>query len=340
MNQNNILFNSLTRTIQGESRTINAENKHGCISGGGKSSSELGIGRKGSPCILDIHPRETVSLADFNGTGIIQHMWFTLLDCPHPEARLLETTFLLIYWNNSSVPSVEVPLGNFFCCGFNKSCQIFSQPIAVNPYRSMNCYFPMPFHTNFRIVLENRSDYTIPRLFYQIDFQLVPSLPEDTVFFHATWNQRTHAPLGEDYTILNAEGSGHYVGTYLALTTKDPGCWCEGEMKFFLDDDLDFPTICGTGTEDYFGGAWAFGVPHNENAVETTFSSLYSGFPYCARPNVNQTICHRSLYRFHIPDPIIFHKKIRVTLQQMGKANDHLYERQDPISSVAYWYRK
>lgn len=333
-------LNALTSTIDGESRSINAENPDGKKGSGGTSSSELGIGRKGSPCILNIHPGETVTLGNFSGTGIIRHIWITLLEGQNSQARLLENTFLLMYWNGNKTPAVEVPLGDFFCCGFNQGCQIFSQPIAVNPDRSMNCYFPMPFQTGFRIEIQNRSDCDIPRLFYQIDFQLVPKLPDSTVFFHACWNHREKASLGEDYTILHSTGEGHYVGTYLALKTEDPYCWCEGEIKFFLDGDQDFPTICGTGTEDYFGGAWAFGVSHNGNAVETTFSSLYSGFPYCCRPNVNQTICYRGLYRFHIPDPILFHKDIRVTLQQMGKKDGLLFERQDPVSSIAYWYQK
>lgn len=340
-----MLFNtthpgSLIRVMEGESRAINAENRDGKKGGGGQAASELGIGRKGDPCILGIQPGEAATLADFCGTGVIQHIWITVLDSQEPCARLLEDTYLLMYWDHNPVPAVEVPLGSFFCCGFNQSCRISSQPIAVNPDKSMNCYFPMPFKKGFRIVAENRSGYEIPRLFYQIDFRLLPDLPEDTVLFHAAWNHRSHAELGEDYTILETTGTGHYIGTYLALTTKEPYCWCEGEIKFFLDGDQDFPTICGTGTEDYFGGAWAFGVSHNGNAVETTFSSLYTGFPYCSRPNVNQTICHRGMYRFHLPDPIIFHDSIRVTLQQMGKLNGHLFERQDPVSSVAYWYQK
>lgn len=340
MNLNDAYAGALTRVIRGESRAINAENKNGERGAGGQTASELGVGRKGAPCILDIRPGETVTLADFCGTGVIQHIWITVLDSPDPRARLLQDTFLLIYWDGDPNPAVEVPLGDFFCCGFNQSCQISSQPIAVNPNRSMNSYFPMPFKKSFRILVENRSGYEIPRLFYQIDFQLVPELPEDTVFFHAAWNHRSQAALGEDYTILETTGSGHYVGTYLALTTVDPYCWCEGEIKFYLDEDKTFPTICGTGTEDYFGGAWAFGVSHNGNAIETTFSSLYSGFPYCSRPNVNQTICYRGMYRFHIPDPIVFHDRLRVTLQQMGKRDGLLFERQDPISTIAYWYHK
>ncbi len=200
----------------------------------------------------------------------------------------------------------------------------------------------MPFRKHFRITIQNCTDETIPRLFYQIDFRLLSTLPEDTVYFHAKWNQRLKntANLGEDYTILSLpKADGHYVGTYLAVTSYEPYCWCEGELKFYIDGDLEYPTICGTGTEDYFGGAWAFGIPHNGHAVETTFSSLYTGFPYFSHPNVNQTISNRGLYRFHLPDPIMFNHMIRVTIQQIGKHDGHLFERIDDITSVAYWYQ-
>ena len=269
-------------------------------------------------------------------------MWFTLLDPVCFQPHTLSGTILRIYWDQESIPSVETPIGDFFCCGFDQSCTINSAPIAVNPNRSFNCYFPMPFRRHFRITVQNCTSETIPRLFYQIDFRLLSSLPEDTVYFHAKWNQRLKraAKLGEDYTILSLQNAGgHYIGTYLAITSYEPYCWCEGELKFYIDGDWEYPTICGTGTEDYFEGAWAFGVPHNGHAVETTFTSLYAGFPYLSHPNVNQTVSSRGLYRFHIPDPILFNSNIKVTIQQMGKHDGHLFERADDIASVAYWYQ-
>lgn len=338
----NTFTNLLTRRISGERRAINAENPTGEKGKGGISASELGPCRKGNPCILDITPGATVTLADFSGCGLIDHIWFTLLDPICFQPHTLSGTILRIYWDQECTPSVEAPIGDFFCCGFDQNCIVNSAPIAVNPNRSFNCYFPMPFRKHFRITIQNCTNETIPRLFYQIDFRLLSTLPEDTVYFHAKWNQRLKntANLGEDYTILSLpKADGHYVGTYLAVTSYEPYCWCEGELKFYIDGDLEYPTICGTGTEDYFGGAWAFGIPHNGHAVETTFSSLYTGFPYFSHPNVNQTISNRGLYRFHLLDPIMFNHMIRVTIQQIGKHDGHLFERIDDITSVAYWYQ-
>ena len=338
----NSMHNLLTRRIPGERRAINAENPTGEKGKGGTSISELGPGRKGNPCILDIAPGATVTLADFSGCGIIDHMWFTLLDPACFQPHTLSGTILRMHWDHERTPSVEAPIGDFFCCGFDQCCMVNSIPIAVNPNRSFNSYFSMPFRRHFKITVQNCTGGTIPRFFFQIDFRLLDSLPDDTVYFHAKWNQRLkdNATLGEDYTILDLpSASGHYIGTYVAITSYEPYCWCEGELKFFIDGDQKYPTICGTGTEDYFCGAWAFGIPHNGHAVETTFSSLYSGLPYHSQLNVNQTIHNRGLYRFHIPDPIMFDQALKVTIQQMGKHNGRLFERIDDITSVAYWYQ-
>ena len=196
----NTFTNLLTRRISGERRAINAENPTGEKGKGGISASELGPCRKGNPCILDITPGATVTLADFSGCGLIDHIWFTLLDPICFQPHTLSGTILRIYWDQECTPSVEAPIGDFFCCGFDQNCIVNSAPIAVNPNRSFNCYFPMPFRKHFRITIQNCTNETIPRLFYQIDFRLLSTLPEDTVYFHAKWNQRLKntANLGED----------------------------------------------------------------------------------------------------------------------------------------------
>ncbi|MFR7390639.1 MAG: DUF2961 domain-containing protein [Blautia faecis] len=152
-----------------------------------------------------------------------------------------------------------------------------------------NCYFPMPFRKHFRITIQNCTNETIPRLFYQIDFAFSRLCREDTVWPTCkNANQRPEEyckPRRRSYLFsLFQKADGHYVGTYLAVTSYEPYCWCEGELKFYIDGDLEYPTICGTGTEDYFGGAWAFGIPHNGHAVETTFHPYIPVFPYFSHP--------------------------------------------------------
>lgn len=332
-------FSSIYLEKAGESRAVCAENPAGEKGRGGMAASNLGIGRKGNPCILNIRPEQTVTLADIDGPGIIRHIWITVLDEPSCPQPLLQNITLQMFWDDSDTPAVDVPLGDFFCCGFNRDALITSQPIVVNPRRSLNCYFPMPFQKKATITVQNHNTVAVPRLFYQIDLGFTGALPENTCYFHAAWKYTEKNTMGTDITLLETEGSGHFVGTYLALTTVQPGCWCEGEVKFYMDGDQEFPTICTTGTEDYFGGAWAFNIRHGQNMEETTYSTLYNGFPFLS---CESGIVRRGLYRFHILDPILFHKNLTVTLQQMGKNHEEglLYERQDPVASTVYWYQK
>ncbi len=323
-----------------QSRAINAENPAGERGRGGMAASELGIGRKGAPCILNIPQEASVTLADIEGSGMINHIWITLLDDPGRPDSLLEGIRLTMYWDGSAAPAVDSPLGSFFCCGFGQDCLVNSLPIAVNPRRGMNVFFHMPFRSHARIVIENHSGSVIPRLFYQIDYTIGNEFPEDVQYFHALYRKSFPVQAGSDHTLLDITGAGTYAGTYLSVRSFAPYCWCEGELKFYLDDDTDYPTICGTGTEDYFGGAWGFGVYHGRHTVDTTFCAPYMGYPYHAQLNVNNTIHERGLYRWHLEDPIYFHDRLRVTLQSMGKHDNLLFEREDEIATVAYWYQK
>lgn len=334
---------------KGRSRSINWENREGKKGAGGMASSDLGPGRKGSPCIPKVKAGETVTLAKIDGCGVIQHIWVTVTDRVSDRNRyVLRDLVLRMYWDGEETPSVECPLGDFFCCGFGASYTVNSLPISVNPTRGFNCYFPMPFAAGARITLENQCDEDVNAFFYQVDYRLTDSLPEDSGRFHARWNRQRITEKGEDYCILEGvKGRGQYVGTYLALTTLERYWYGEGEVKIYLDGDRDYPTICGTGTEDYFGGAWSFATQDQGRTVENTFCTPFLGYPYYSH---HDTLLHndyhnddhmpqRSFYRWHIMDPVVFEEEIRVTIQQIGVYYGGLFERQDDVASVAYWYQ-
>ena len=332
----------------GKSRAINAENPRGEKGRGGMAASHLGPSRKGSPCIGEIEPGATALLGEIEGPGVIQHIWITVTDKTSDADRfVLRDLVLRMYWDGEESPSVEVPLGDFFCCGFGQGCLVNSLPIVVNPNRGFNCYFPMPFRKSARLTVENQHKNPVPAFFYQIDYCL-QEVPENAGTFHAQWRRQPITDLGQDYVLLdNVKGSGQYIGTYLALSTLERYWWGEGEMKFYIDGDTDYPTICGTGTEDYFGGAWSFAKQENGRTVEQTFCTPFLGYPFYSH---HDTSIHndyhnddcppmRGFYRWHIPDPIRFEKDLRVTLQQIGVGHGGLFERRDDVSSVAYWYQ-
>lgn len=342
-------FVDVTQRQRGHSRAVNAENPHGEKGKGGMAAGPLGPCRKGSPCLKMIQPGETVPLMDVEGTGIIRHIWVTVdLKTTDAEPFILRDLILRMYWDDEGSPSVEVPLGDFFCCGFGRSCVFQSIPVCVAPARGMNAYFPMPFRKHALITLESQHPNPIPAFFYQIDYVLVPQLSDDIVSFHASWRREKCTHLTQDYTIIDQiKGYGHYVGTYIGLTALERYWWGEGELKFFIDGDDQYPTICGTGMEDYFGGAWSFAVTHNGIMAEKNFAMPQFGYPYYSRDDelvvnpYHNTDClpMRGFYRWHLSDPILFEKDMRVTLQQIGTSHNGLFERQDDLCSVAYWYQ-
>lgn len=333
-----------------KSRAINAENPTGEKGKGGMASSNLGPSRKGSPCLKNIKPNETVVLGEIEGPGCINHIWITVADkTSEADCFVLRDLVIRMYWDDEEYPSVESPLGDFFCCGFGRECIVNSMPISVVPNRGLNSYFQMPFHKKAKITLENQHANTIEAFFYQIDYCLYEEkLPDNIGYFHAKWRREKITKLQEDYIIVdNIKGKGQYVGTYIALTTLERYWWGEGEIKFYLDGDNEYPTICGTGTEDYFGGSWSFAKQVNGKTVEQTYSTPYLGYPYYAdKDDSTHNLYHnddcmpmRGLYRFHIVDPIYFDEELKVTIQQIGVGHRGLFERQDDVSSVAYWYQ-
>lgn len=340
---------SLVYARHGQSRAINAENPTGEKGKGGMAASHLGPSRKGSPCLHDIASGETVTLAEIEGPGVINHIWVTVADrTTDADCFVLRDLVLRMYWDDETEPSVESPLGDFFCCGFGRECIVNSLPMAVVPSRGMNCYFQMPFRKKARITLENQHANPIPAFFYQVDYCLYEALPEDTAYFHARWRREKITRLQEDYVILDqVKGKGHYVGTYMALTTLERYWWGEGEIKFYLDGDEEYPTICGTGTEDYFGGSWSFAKQVDGRTVEQNYCTPYLGYPYySAHDEAVHNFYHnddcppmRGFYRWHIQDPVCFEEDLRVTIQQIGVGHRVLFERQDDVASVAYWYQ-
>jgi hypothetical protein len=224
-----------------------------------------------------------VELADISGAGAIQHIWMTVSDTDENGHFVLRDLVLRMYWDHELCPSVEVPLGDFFCNGFAQRCKVNSLPVAVNPTGGMNCFFPMPFRKAARITIENQHAGDIREFFYQITYALADSIPEEAAYFHAQWRRENPTVEKKDYTILDGvRGKGQYVGTYLAWAALGRYWWGEGEIKFYIDGDREWPTICGTGTEDYAGGAWCFYEKHDDRVLGTTYCTPYLGYPLCA----------------------------------------------------------
>ena len=335
----NMNMGNLSRLSKAKTRSISPENFTGekgkggmAITGTGeKAARDLGQGWKISPSVR-IKTKETFTLAEIKEPGAIQHIWMT----PTGNWRFL---ILRMYWDDETVPSVEAPVGDFFACGWGSYAQLSSLAICVNPGSAFNCYWEMPFRKSCRITAENIADEDMV-LYYQIDYT-VTDIPEDAAYFHSQFRRVNPVPYKDVYTILDGvKGWGHYVGTYMAWGVNSTGWWGEGEIKFYLDGDKDFPTICGTGTEDYFCGSYNF-----ENRVTKQyqeFTTPYAGLPQVIRPDgVYNSQQRFGLYRWHIMDPIRFEKDLRVTIQALGwRSGGRYLPLQDDIASVAFWYQK
>ncbi len=335
------LYN-LSRLSEAETRSISPENLTGEKGQAGLSTNgpawhaarDLGQGWKVSP-FINVPAKATVTLGDIKGSGAIQQIWMT-------PAPLDKTRFniLRFYWDGETSPSVEVPLGDFFACGWGEYCQINSQPVCVNPGSAFNCYWVMPFHKGATITLENLDDKPM-RLYYQINYTLA-EVPDDAAAFHAQFRRVPQVGERPEVTILDGvRGQGQYVGTYLAWEVRSPGWWGEGEIKFFLDGDERFPTICGTGTEDYFCGSYNF--ENRATKRYQTFSTPHSGLAQVLPPDaIYQPGQRFGLYRWHVADPVRFKADLKVTIQTLGWMADksgRYLPLKDDIASVAYWYQ-
>ncbi len=334
-------LNSLHLLSNAKSRSICPENMRGepgkggsCTSGTGSTPArELGVGWKVSPS-LELPAGKATTIADIKGPGAVNHIWMTFSTLNGKE--VWRNLILRIYWDDSECPSVEVPVGDFFANGWNEYAPVNSLAVCVNPARGFNCYWTMPFQKRARFTLENRNSEVVA-IYFQIDYAEAEVEP-DSAYFCASF-RRSNPTVGSIHTIIDGiEGKGQYVGTYLAWQINNNGWWGEGEIKFYMDGDREFPTICGTGTEDYFCGAYNFDVP---GKGYSEFSTAYAGMPQVIRPDgLYRANTRFGMYRWHITDPIRFEKELCVTVQDLGWRSERRYlPQQSDISSVAYWYQ-
>lgn len=335
---------NLYRLSNAQSRSISPENFTGEKGKGGMAGLEdkdkpnqanawyaardLGQGWKVNPYIK-IKPGETCTLAEIDGPGAIQHIWMT----PTGNWRF---SILRIYWDDEKEPSVECPVGDFFCMGWNEYAPLNSLAVCVNPGSAFNCYWTMPFHKKCKITMENINDKDPMTLYYQIDYALT-EVPSDAGYFHAQY-RRANPVENSVYTIADGiKGQGQFVGLYLAWGVNNNGWWGEGEIKFYIDGDSKFPTICGTGTEDYFCGSYNF----DRNGKYTEFCTPYSGLVQVIHPDGTYKSQQRfGLYRWHIKDPVRFGKNLKVTIQDLGwHQGGRYFPQKSDISSVCFWYQ-
>ena len=288
---------------------------------------DLGQGWKVRP-FVSVKPGETVTLMDVAGPGVIQHIWL-VADPAKGRSHVLR-----FFWDGEETPSVEVPASDFFAVGHNKFAPVNSLAVVVTPASAFNCYWPMPFRKRARVTFTNEDPEELHLLTWQITYAET-EVPPDAGTFHAQWRRAVTDRANPDHVIVEGiRGRGKYVGTFLAWTQLSDGWFGEGEIKFFMDGDAKFPTICGTGTEDYFCGSYGF-------------SEIYS------TPYAGNVLKHAgengppkwSLYRWHLMDPICFGKDLRVTIQALGwwpgKPSHKRYQPlADDIASVAYWYQQ
>lgn len=329
---------NLSRLSHAQTRSISAENFTGEKGQGGMATEgtgarcarDLGRGWKVSPSV-SIEGKKIFTLAKIQGQGAIQQIWMTM----HPNAW--RKMVLRMYWDGETTPSVEVPVGDFFCSGWTERVNISSLPVCVNPAGGFNSYWEMPFRQGALITIENLGEEPVT-VYYQVNYTLT-EVSADAAYFHAQWRRSNPLPYKTVHTLLDGvRGQGHYVGTYLAWGVNNNGWWGEGEIKFFMDGDKEFPTICGTGTEDYFCGAWDFELPIGQYCA---FNTPYSGLCQVTKPDGLYKSQQRfGMYRWHIMDPIRFEEDLSVTIQALGwRTGGRYLPEMDDIASTAFWYQ-
>lgn len=314
----------------GKTFCFSAENRSGKKGGGPTAGDCLKV----SP-IITVPPGATVILAEGDGEGLIEHMWFT--------GRLNHQMIIRMYWDWQDYPSVEVPLTSFFGMTYYNDFEnsdggyttLNSSQIMVAPARGCNSYIKMPFKKHFIITLENRAPEGEFNIYYSIT-GMYCKMPEEVGYFHASYRQEHPITAGKSYTVIDGiKGKGHFLGmTLCAKMNNEYKCWVEGETRMFIDGDT-MPSIHYTGTEDYFGGSYAFGRDIALHKYET-FQGLYSGVNAIIgkEPVAGQKFL---LYRWHVADPICFDEDFRMTMDNLGEGCEVM--REDDYSSVAYWYQ-
>jgi hypothetical protein len=288
-----------------------------------------------------IAPGETLTVLEDSGPGVITHVWFTIAS---GERFHLKKLVLRMYWDDEATPSVEAPIGDFFGLGLGEYFNYQSLPLAVGSVKALNSFFPMPFQKRAKITVTNEGAQRVDACYFNIEYRVYSKpLPADTLYFHAQYRQATpnHGWTNQwqsngdpnvdekpnlngdgNYVWLEATGRGHYVGETMSVLQNQDQWWGEGDDMFFIDGEK-LPSIEGTGSEDYFLGAWDFGGK--------PFSYELFGAPVVGSEVAGS---HSSVYRFHLDSPIPFTKSIRATIEH-GHAN----HRSDSYFSVAYWYQ-
>ena len=290
---------------------------------------------------VPVEAGHTATLLDITGAGVVTHLWFTINS---PDPMHLKNLVLRAWWDGEAAPSVEVPIGDFFGLGLGEYFVYQSALVAVAPVKALNAYFQMPFATSARLTLTNEGERRTDNLYFAIDYVTLPSLPAGLGRFHAQYRQaapckgqvdnwtKQYEPVVNDrknlngegnYVFLEATGKGHFIGVTHSVEQNQDGWFGEGDDMIFIDGDTA-PTINGTGSEDYYNGAWDFGLQ--------AFAYPHNGAPLVVDPErLGGRYC---LYRWHTESPITFDKSIRVTIEH-GHAN----HRSDNFYSTAYWYQ-
>jgi len=307
------------------SRSISFENPTGAPGEGGKAASNLGVGRKGAP-MKSIEAGDTLVLCDIEGPGVIRHVWMTTRRDP----LNLRSLVIKGYWEGQKHPSIESPLGDFMGFAHGWVMPYQSAVHSVGENAGMNLWLAMPFTSHARLTLSNDGEDAVP-LFYQIDYTLGDMLEGDVGRLHTLFRRENPTSSKSDFTILpQRTGQGRFIGTVLGIRYDDSRWWGEGEIKIFMDGDTEFPTICGTGSEDYVGLSYGM--------QQTPF-----GFNGCSLNDTEKQ--YVSMYRWHLPDPIYWREECRISIQQIGwsseqqrKMGSGLYERQDDWSAATFWY--
>lgn len=333
----NVNLGNLYRTSDAKTRSISPENFTGEPGKGGMAvparnnhpARDLGQGWKVSPYVT-IEAGKTFTLADISGKGAIQHIWMT----PTGNWRF---SILRFYWDDEKEPSVEVPVGDFFGMAWGEFSPLNSLAMTVNPGSAFNSYWQMPFRRRCRITMENIATEKMT-LYYQVDYTLT-DIPADAAYFHAQF-RRSHPTTNALHTLVDdIKGKGQYVGTFMAVGVNNNGWWGEGEIKFFIDGDNEFPTINGTGTEDYFCGSYNF--ENQKTHQYQPFSTAYAGLHQVIKPDGLYHSQQRfGMYRWHIVDPVRFDNRLKVTIQDLGwRSGGRFLQQMSDISSVVYWYQ-
>ena len=298
------------------SRSICFENPTGAPGEGGKAASNLGVGRKGSPAIT-LKTGQEVQLCDIEGPGTIRHIWMTTKRSPVNLRSLVIRT----WWDDQTHPSIECPIGDFMGFAHGKVTPYFSAVHSLGQNAGMNIWLPMPFTKRAKITLTNEGKENVP-LFYQIDYTVQDKHPGDVGRLHALFRRENPTTTKQDFVLLpKRTGKGRYIGALIGVRNMHPGQWWgEGEIKIYMDGDTEFPTICGTGSEDYV--CLSYGMQ------QTPY--LYNG---CSL-NQNNFV---SMYRWHLPDPVYWQEDCRITIQQIAWKNG-LAETEDDWSTATFWY--